>query len=116
MYLVYFDQLFAALEGPVAELHEMTEDESRQLLGVVVDRIFTNLRLLTLGFDLSSVTEAAQGKDAQRVSSSFREQVDAFCNRFRRAEAAEEDNEAGAASAETEEGAVEEVQDDAPSA
>ena len=85
MYLVYFEQLFAALEGPVAELREMIEDESRQLLGVVVDRIFTNLKLLTPDFDLGSVTADAQGEDAQRVSSSLREQVDAFCNRFRRA-------------------------------
>ena len=33
MYLVYFDQLFTALEVPVADLREMIEDESRQLLG-----------------------------------------------------------------------------------
>ena len=91
MYLVYFDQLFAALEGPVAELHELIEDESRQLLGVVVDGIFTNLKILTPGFDLSTVTETARGEDAHRVSNSLREQVDAFCNRFRRAEAAAED-------------------------
>ena len=93
MYLVYFDQLFAALESPVAELCEMIEDESRQLLGVVVDRIFTNLRLLTPGFDLSTVTEAAQGEEAHRVSNSLREQVDTFCNPFRRAEATEEDHD-----------------------
>ena len=116
MYLVYFDKLFAALEGPVAELREMIEDESRQLLGVVVDRIFTNLKLLTPGFDLSTVTEAARGEDAHRVSNSLREQVDAFCNRFRRAEAAAKDSEEEAASAETTEGAVEEVEDDDTSA
>ena len=46
-FLAYFDQIFAALEGPAAELRGMIEDESRQLLGVAVDRIFTNLRLLT---------------------------------------------------------------------
>ena len=114
-HLAYFDQLFAALEGPVAKLREMIEDESRQLLGVVVDRIFTNLKLLTPGFDFSSVTEAAQGEDAQRVSSSLREQVDAFYNRFRRAEAAAEDSEEEACSAETEEGAAEEVQGGAAS-
>ena len=112
MYLVYFDQLFTALEIPVAELREMIEDESRQLLGVVVDRIFTNLRILTPGFDFSTVTEAAQGEDARRVSNSLRKQVDAFGNCFRRAEAMAEDSEEDAASAETEEGAVEEVQDD----
>ena len=44
------------------------------------------------------------------------EQVEAFCNRFKRAEAAAEDSEEEAASAETEEGAVEEVQDDDASA
>ena len=43
----------------LAELQEMIEDESRQLLGVVVDRIFTNLKLLTPDFDLDSVTKAA---------------------------------------------------------
>ena len=94
----------------VAELLEMIEDESRQLLGVVVDRIFTNLKLLTPGFNLSSVTEAAQGEDARRVSGSLREQVDAFCNRFRRAEVAAEDSEEEACSDELEEGATEEVQ------
>ena len=109
MYLVCFDQLFAALEGPVAELREMIEDESRQLLGVAVDPIFTNLKLLTPGFDFSSVTEAAQGEDAQRVSGSLREQVDAFCNRFRLAETAAEDSEEEACSTEAEEGAAEEV-------
>ena len=60
--------------------------------------------------------EAAQGEDAQRVSSSLREQVDAFCNSFRRAEAAAEDSEEEAASAETEEGTVEDVHDGADSA
>ena len=115
MYLVYFEQLFAALEGPVAELRELIEDDSRQLLGVVVDRIFTNLKLLTPGFDLGSVTEAAQGEDAQRVSSSLCEQVDALCNRFRRAEATPEDSEEEACSAEADEAAAEEVQDGAAS-
>ena len=108
-YLAYFDQLFAALEGPAAELRRMIEDESRQLLGVVVDRIFTNLKLLTPGFDISSVAEAAQGEDARRVSGSLREQVDAFCNRFRRAEAAAEDSEEEACSAKAEVGAAEEI-------
>ena len=61
------------------------------------------------------MTEAAQGEDAQRVSSSLREQVDAFCNRFRRAEAAAEHSEEEARSAEIEEGAAEEVQGDAAS-
>ena len=55
--------------------------------------------------------EAAQGEDAQRVSSSLREQVDAFGNRFRRAEAAAEDSEEEACSAEADEAAAEEVQD-----
>ena len=80
-------------------------------MGVVVDRIFTNLKLLTLDFDLGSVTEAAQGEDAQRVSGSLCEQVDTFCNRFRRADATPEDSEKDACSAEADEAAVEEVQD-----
>ena len=67
MYLVYFDQLFTVLEGPVADLRKMIEDESRQHLGVVVDRIFTNLRIFTPGFDLSTVTEARQGEDVRRA-------------------------------------------------
>ena len=75
-----------------------------------MDRIFTNLKLLTPGFDISSVTEAAQGEDARRVSGSLREQVDAFCNRFRRAEAAAEDSEEEACPAEDEKGAAEEAQ------
>ena len=81
-----------------------------------VDRIFTNLRILTPSFDLSTVTEARQGEDVRRVSNSLREQVDVFCNRFRRAEVAAEDSEEEAASVESEEGVVEEVQDDADSA
>ena len=93
----------------------MIEDESRQLMGVVVDRIFTNLKLLTPGFDVCSVTEAAQGKDAQRVSCSLRERVDAFCNRFRRAEAAPEKIEEEACSAKAEEGAAEEIRGGAAS-
>ena len=93
----------------------MIEDESRQLLGVVVDRMFTNLRLLTPGFDLSTVTEAAQGEEAHRVSNSLQEQVDTFCNRFRRVEAAAEDREKEACSVEAEEGAAEEVQGGAAS-
>ena len=116
VYLVYFDQLFSALEVHVADLHEVIEDESRQLLGVVVDRIFTNLRILTPGFDLSTVTEARPAGEVLHVSNALREQVEAFCNRFKRAEAAVEDSEEGAASAETEEGAVEDVQDGADSA
>ena len=35
MYLVYFDQLFTALEGPAGDLREVIEVESRQLLEVV---------------------------------------------------------------------------------
>ena len=62
------------------------------------------------------MTEARQGEDVRRVSNSLREQVDAFCNRFRRAEAAAEDSEEEAASVETEGGAVEEVQEDEGSA
>ena len=115
MYLVNFNQLFEALEGPVTELREIIKDESLQLLGVVVDRIFTNLNLLTPGFDLSSVTEAAQGDDARRVSGSLLEQVDAFFNRFRRVEAAAKDIEEEACSAEAEEGNMEEVQGGAAS-
>ena len=63
------------------------------------------------------MTEARQGEDVRRVSNSLREQVDAFCNRFRRAEvAAEDEEEEEDTSAETEEGAVEEVHDGADSA
>ena len=114
-FLAYFDQLFAALEGPAAELREVIEDESRQLLGVAVDRIFTNIKLHVPDFDLGSVTEAAQGEDAQRVSSSLCEQVDAFCNRFKRAEAAPDFREEEARSAEVEDGAAEESQSNAAS-
>ena len=100
MYLVYFDQLFTALEGPVAELREMIEAESRPLLAVVVDRIFTNLKLLTPAFDLSSVTEPFEGEEVWRVSNSLRHQVETFCNRFKRTEAAAESGEeAGSAEA-----------------
>ena len=116
LYLVYFDQLFTALESPVADLREVIKVESRQLLGVVVDRIFTNLRLLSPGFDLSTVTEARQGDEVWRVSNSLREQVDAFCNRFKRAEVAEDESEEEAAPAETEGDAAEEEHDGVDSA
>ena len=98
--MAYFDQLLAALEGPAAELREVIEDEGMQLLGVAVDRIFTNLKLLVPDFDLSP---------------SLREQVDAFCNRFRRAEAAPDFREEEARSAEVEDGSAEEAQSDAAS-
>ena len=102
MYMVYFNQLFTALKSPVTNLHEVIEVESRQLLGVVVDRIFTNLRLLTPGFDLATVTEERTGEEVLRVSNSLREQVETFCNRFKRAEVAAADSEEEAALAEEE--------------
>ena len=108
LYLVYFDQLFTALESPVADLREVIEVESRQLLGVAVDRIFTNLRLLTPGFDLATVTEERTGEEVLRVSNSLREQVETFCNRFKRAEVAAEDSEEEAALAEEEDAEEEE--------
>ena len=76
--------------------------ESRQLLAVVVDRIFTNLKLLTPSFDLSTVTEARPAGEVLHVSNALREQVEAFCNRFKRAEVAVEDSEEEDAPAEEE--------------
>ena len=91
-YLLYFEQLFAALEGPTAEIRDVVEEECRQLLAVAVDRIFSNLVHLQPGFDFATVTEPLEGEAAWKASSSVRDQVDDFCSRFKRA-AAEEGGE-----------------------
>ena len=43
-YLTYFDQLFSALEGPVAELDDIVDEECRKLLLVAIERVFVNLK------------------------------------------------------------------------
>ena len=82
---------------------------------MAVGRIFTNLKLLTPGFDLSTVTEPREGEEVWRVSNSLREQVESFCARFKHAEAAAGDNEE-ADPARDEEDVMEEKDDGADSA
>ena len=60
-YLMYFEELFSALEGPAAELRDVVDEECRQLLAVAIDRIFTNLQNLQPGFDFTTVTEPLEG-------------------------------------------------------
>ena len=94
-HLLYFEQLFTALEGPAAELRDVVEEECRQLLAVAVDRIFSNLVHLQPGFDLATVTEPLEGEERWKASNSVRDQVDDFCSRFKRAAAEDEDDDEG---------------------
>ena len=84
-YLAYFDQLFSVLEGPVAELDDVVDEECRKLLLVAVERVFVNLKRLYPCFDFESVTEPME--DAQietRLSNSLREEINDYVNRFKR--------------------------------
>jgi len=83
-YLAYFDRLFSALEGPVAELGDVVDEECRQLLDVAIDRVFTNLQHLHPGFDYTTVTEPLEGPRAMDISNSVREEVADYCSRFKR--------------------------------
>ena len=93
-YLAYFDQLFSVLEGPVAELGDVVDEECRKLLTVAIDRVFANLQRLQPGFDYESVTEPVEGDQAWELSNLVREEVNDYVDRFKRVEAeqaAEED-------------------------
>ena len=63
-YLAYFDQLLTVLEGPVAELGDVVDEECCKLLTVAIDRVFANLQRLHPGFDFESVTEPIEGDPA----------------------------------------------------
>ena len=86
-YLAYFDQLFSVLEGPVAELGEVGDEECRKLLTVAIDRVFANLQCLQPGFDYESVTEPVEEDQALELSNSVREEVNDYVDRFKRVEA-----------------------------
>ena len=90
-YLTYFDRLFAALEGPVAELGDVVDEQCHGLLTVAIDRVFANLQRLHPGFDYSTVTEPLEGDRAVDISNSVREEVEDYCSRFQRVEEAPED-------------------------
>ena len=62
----------------------------------------------TCALPISTVAEERTGEEVVRVSNSLREQVEAFCNRFKRAEVAAEDSEEEAALAEEEDAEEEE--------
>jgi hypothetical protein len=84
-YLTYFDQLFSALEGPVAELDDVVDEECRKLLLVAIERVFVNLQRLHAGFDFTSVTEPmADAQLETRLSNSLREEINDYVNRFKR--------------------------------
>ena len=97
-YLAYFDQLFSALEGPVADLDDVVDEECRQLLLVAVERVFVNLQRLQPGFDYASVTEPMEDAQvATRLSNSLRDEINDYVNRFKRVaaeEASEEEEDA----------------------
>ena len=95
-YLAYFDQLFSALESPVAELYDVVDEECRKLLLVAVERVFVNLQRLQPGFDYASVTEPMEDAQiATRLSNSLRDEINDYVNRFKRiaAEQASEEEE-----------------------
>ena len=93
-YLAYFDQLFTTLDGPVAEMGDVVDEECRKLLTVAIDRLFANLQRLQPGFDFESVTEPVEDDQAQDLSNLVREEVNDYVDRFKRVgaeQAAEED-------------------------
>jgi hypothetical protein len=94
-YLAYFDQLLTALEGPVAELGDVVDEECRKLLTVAIERVFTNLQRLHPSFDFESVTEPVEDDQAQDLSNLVREEVNDYVDRFKRvgAELAAEEDE-----------------------
>ena len=82
------------LEGPVAEMGDVVDEECRKLLTVAIDRVFANLQRLQPGFDYESVTEPVEGDQAWELSNLVREEVNDYVDRFKRVEAeqaAEED-------------------------
>ena len=83
-YLAYFDQLFTALEGPVAELVDVVDEECRKLLTVAIERVFANLRRLHPSFDFESVTEPVEADQAQDLSNLVRAEVNDYVDRFKR--------------------------------
>ena len=103
-YLAYFDQLFSALEGPVAKLDDVVDEECRKLLLVAVERVFVNLKRLYPRFDFESVTEPVEEDQALDLSNSVRDEINDYVDRFKRVEAEQ--------AAEEEENAEEEAAED----
>ena len=84
-YLTYFDQLFSVLEGPVAELDDVVDEECCKLLLVAVERVFVNLKRLYPCFDFESVTEPmGDAQTETRLFNSLREEINDYVNRFKR--------------------------------
>ena len=113
-YLSYFDQLFTTLEGPVAEMGDVVDEECRKLLTVAIDRVFANLQRLHPGFDFESVTEPVEADQAQDLSNLVREEVNDYVDRFKRVEAEQAAEEEEGAEEEAEEEAEEDGDGDAP--
>ena len=113
-YLAYFDQLFTTLEGPVAELGDVVDEECRKLLTVAIDRLFANLLRLHPCFDFESVTEPVEEDQEQRLSNSVRDEVNDYVDRFKRVGAEQAAEEEEGAEEETAEEAEEDGDGDAP--
>jgi hypothetical protein len=92
-YLVFFDKLFTALEGGVAELDDFVDEECLKLLAVAIDRLFSNLRRLDLSFNFESVTEHVEDDLTVDLSNLVRDEVNDYVNRFKRVEAEPDEEE-----------------------
>ena len=103
-YLAFFDKLFTALEGGVAEVDNLVDEECLKLLTVAIERIFSNLRRLNLGFDFETVTEPIEDDLTVDLSNSVRDEVNDYVNRFKRVEADEAPEEEEGTDEEAEEG------------
>ena len=100
-YLGFFDRLCTSVEGTVTSLDDLVDTESRELLGVAIGRVFSNLAHLKPDFEFATVTEPLEPRLAAELDASVWVDVEKFVQRFKRVEVEEDpaqecDDEAGA--------------------
>ena len=94
-YLGFFEQLLTSLEEVVTNLDDLVDNESRELLGESVGRIFANLAHLHPSFDCTTVTEPLEGRLSSKLDSSVWDDVERYVQRFQMVEVEEEPAQEG---------------------
>ena len=93
-YLTFFNELLQRLEGTAAEFEGVIDEAIRNLLAVVVERLFSNLRHHYPAVELKVIT-AQEVEDDQTLplSRAVTTAVNAYADRFKRPAAGEASSE-----------------------
>ena len=93
-YLTFFNELLQRLEGAAAEFEGVIDEASRNLLGVAVQRLFSNLHRHYPAVDLEVII-ALEVEDDQTLalSRAVTPAVNAYADRFKRPAAGEASSE-----------------------